>query len=539
MSGPSGFIPTSSGTGSASSLVERTPGIGEEEPEEDLALQLLFRGPAPNIAVAWTDAEIQAGSRAAAELVPAQNATCLHDFAKSLMSQPDGALGIVFITVEVRNSLKHSIVWQVAEFTEATQKFVGHRVSRHNDSLAFPRQAIFSLSTVEVLVSPTLPFLSLIMGSIALTTAAAVAKFPIPDKILVPSGARLNMLTHSLEVELRQHDGVFHSRLFVLLPREEGPSATAVAGDSTEASRRVVKAVPPGTHHWYLCDECMLVGSRTEEHVYSSMIFGGARTVPGSAIQLGIGLLLRMAPKEARNFLSLRITSSISFDSVTDMELLAIRYGTDKADSSRFQLGECARLGYRRVCNCQELLFRLFHLKPHVMAVWSAFATEILDLIEHGSVRFPGIASNGVVNRYVELVLQTFFAQLHSPGLSASGSDAALLLLKMDVSNDVFGRMQLDAELLNRGGGGVYKRAAQDVPAQAGIGVDSTTASVAKKPRGGEKGPAFCFLSFSVEGCKRGTSCKFSHKKPTSEAERAVIKAGVQQRNGTLRGDAF
>jgi hypothetical protein len=168
VSGPSGFIPTASGTGSASSL---------EEPEEDLALQLLFRGPAPNIAVAWTDAEIQAGSRAAMELVPAQNATCLQDFAKSLMSQPDGALGIVFITVEVRNSQKHRIVWQVAEFTEATQKFVGHRISRHNDSLAFPKQAIFSLSTVEVLVSPTLPFLSLIMGSLAATTAAAAAKF--------------------------------------------------------------------------------------------------------------------------------------------------------------------------------------------------------------------------------------------------------------------------------------------------------------------------------------------------------------------------
>jgi hypothetical protein len=69
--------------------------------------------------------------------------------------------------------------------------------------------------------------------------------------------------------------------------------------------------------------------------------------------------------------------------------------------------------------------------------------------------------------------------------------------------------------------------------------VDSTTASVAKKPRGDEKGPAFCFLSFSVEGCKRGTACKFSYKKSTSEAERAVIKAGVQQRNSTLRGDAF
>jgi hypothetical protein len=246
VSGPSGFIPTSSGTGSASSLLETTPRIEEEESEEDLALQLLFRGPAPNISVAWTDAEIRAGSRVAAELVPAQNATCLQDWAKAFMSQPHGALGLVFISVEVRNAQKHSIVWQVAEFTEATQKFVAHRISRHNDSLAFPKQSIFLLSTVEVLVSPTLPFLSLMMGIMAATTAAAAAKFPIPDKILVPSGVKLNMLTHSLDVELMRHDGVFHSRLSVLLPREEGPSATAVAGDSTEASRRVVEAVPPG-----------------------------------------------------------------------------------------------------------------------------------------------------------------------------------------------------------------------------------------------------------------------------------------------------
>jgi hypothetical protein len=59
------------------------------------------------------------------------------------------------------------------------------------------------------------------------------------------------------------------------------------------------------------------------------------------------------------------------------------------------------------------------------------------------------VASNGVINRYVEQVLQTFFAQLHSPGLSASGSDAALALLKLDVTNDVFVRLQLDAELKN------------------------------------------------------------------------------------------
>jgi hypothetical protein len=30
------------------------------------------------------------------------------------------------------------------------------------------------------------------------------------------------------------------------------------------------------------------------------------------------------------------------------------------------------------------------------------FAEQILDIIENGSERFPGIARNGVINRYVE-----------------------------------------------------------------------------------------------------------------------------------------
>jgi hypothetical protein len=254
-----------------------------------------------------------------------------------------------------------------------------------------------SLSTVEVLVSPTLHVLDLMIRAMNPILAVAVARFPLPDKIIVPSGPKWNPLTFALEFEVLRHDESWHSKLVVALPREEGPPAAAVTGENAEAGRRVARAVPTGTHHWYLCDESMLVGSRSEELVYSSMVFGGARSAPGAAIQLGIGLPLRMAPKEARNILSLRITSSLSFDTITDTELLAIRYGADKADMSRFHLGESARLAYRRVCNCQELLFRLFHLKPHVMAVWSAFAAQILDTIEHGEARFPGIASNGVI----------------------------------------------------------------------------------------------------------------------------------------------
>lgn len=514
----------------------------DEEEEEGAGLQNLFQEPPRNAAGAWTDAEIKAGSRAAAPLVTSQRATCLQACSKAIMTTPLVAPGLVFITVEVRNGMEHNVVWQILEFTEATQMLVAQRVSSHADNLNFPRRAMFSLSTVEVLVSPTLHFLDLMIKAMNPILAVAVARFPLPDKIIVPSGPKWNPLTFSLEFEVLRHDESWHSKLVVALPREEGPPAAAVTGENAEAGRRVARAVPTGTHHWYLCDESMLVGSRSEELVYSSMVFGGARSAPGAAIQLGIGLPLRMAPKEARNILSLRITSSLSFDTITDTELLAIRYGADKADMSRFHLGESARLAYRRVCNCQELLFRLFHLKPHVMAVWSAFAAQILDTIEHGEARFPGIASNGVINRYVEQVLQTFFAQLHSPGLSASGSDAALTLLRLDVTNDVFVRFQLDAELKHRGGGnggggggGQKRPPPEEFPTASGA-----PPATSKKPReGGDKKAAFCFAYFGTDGCTRGSGCRFSHKKPTSEAEKVVIQAGVQQRNGTLRGDAF
>jgi hypothetical protein len=169
-------------------------------------------------------------------------------------------------------------VWQISEFAEATQKFIAQRASSHPDSFAFPTRATFSLSTVEVLISPTLPCLTLMLGKMALSKASAVARFPIPDRIMVPSGPKVNDLTHSLDFEVRKHDGTFHARLAVALPRDEGPPAAAAAGENTEASRRVARAVPAGTHHWYLCDDCMLVGSRSEEMVYSSMIFGGARS---------------------------------------------------------------------------------------------------------------------------------------------------------------------------------------------------------------------------------------------------------------------
>jgi hypothetical protein len=45
-----------------------------------------------------------------------------------------------------------------------------------------------------------------------------------------------------------------------------------------------------------------------------------------------------------------------------------------------------------------------------------------------------------VINRYVENVLQAFFAQIHAPGLTAVFADAMLASLKLDVTSAVFTR---------------------------------------------------------------------------------------------------
>jgi hypothetical protein len=42
---------------------------------------------------------------------------------------------------------------------------------------------------------------------------------------------------------------------------------------------------------------------------------------------------------------------------------------------------------------------------------------------------FPGITRNGVVNKCVENVLQTLFAQVYTPGLTFVTADAALAAL--------------------------------------------------------------------------------------------------------------
>jgi hypothetical protein len=114
------------------------------------------------------------------------------------MAAPQVGLGWVFVTMETRNTKVHNVVWQIEVFTEATQKFVAKRTSTHPTNLGFPSNAVFSLSTVEVLVSPTLPFLNQIIEAMGPTKVAAAARFPLADKIVVPSGPTFNAFSTAL-----------------------------------------------------------------------------------------------------------------------------------------------------------------------------------------------------------------------------------------------------------------------------------------------------------------------------------------------------
>jgi hypothetical protein len=55
-------------------------------------------------------------------------------------------------------------VWQIIEFQEAAQVFRAQRTSVHSETLLFSLHAIFSVSTVEVLITPTLPFLNEVLA---------------------------------------------------------------------------------------------------------------------------------------------------------------------------------------------------------------------------------------------------------------------------------------------------------------------------------------------------------------------------------------
>jgi hypothetical protein len=335
-SSSSGFVPAAHATRAVTARAAeaaagaaadgRVRGVSAEE----RAFQALFQGEGRADLLDGMAVDVMKGSQLAASLVIKQCATSLANSAKALMGNPQGLPGLVFILVDEGEAGPIHVLWQVAEFQDTTQTVFAKRVSEHAQR-DIAEEVSFPLSAVEVLIAPTLPFLEKLIATLGGAREAAVAKFPIPGNISTVSFGKLNVTTNALEFDLLHVDGIVRRKLRVDMVSSTG--ATGAGTMEGQDTARRVKTVPAGTHHWFMCDECMLVGSRSEEIVFSAMIHGGARSRPGDSLQLGIGLYLRMPPKEARNLLSLRITSSTSFDLISESELMAMRYGTDKADT--------------------------------------------------------------------------------------------------------------------------------------------------------------------------------------------------------------
>jgi hypothetical protein len=89
-----------------------------------------------------------------------QCATSVEGASNALMEHPQWLVGFVFILIDVDedNGVKCHVVWQIVDFHETTQTVVAKRVSdyKHREMVD---QTSFPLSTVEVLITLTLPFL--------------------------------------------------------------------------------------------------------------------------------------------------------------------------------------------------------------------------------------------------------------------------------------------------------------------------------------------------------------------------------------------
>jgi hypothetical protein len=115
------------------------------------------------------------------------------------LATPEVVVGLVFMTVVTRADVSCNVVWQIMEFQEAAQVFRAQRMSVHPETLLFPFHANFSVSTVEVLISPTLPFLNQVLDTLGTLKATTVASFPIPERIIVPSAPNMNLVTHAMD----------------------------------------------------------------------------------------------------------------------------------------------------------------------------------------------------------------------------------------------------------------------------------------------------------------------------------------------------
>jgi hypothetical protein len=110
----------------------------------------------------------------AASLVIKQCATSVASDAKVLMEHPQWLTDLVFIVIEEGEGRKHHVVWQIVAFQEATQKVVTKRVSEH-ENIEMAEETSFPLSTGEVLIAPTLPFLDRMLTAMGQSRDAVLA----------------------------------------------------------------------------------------------------------------------------------------------------------------------------------------------------------------------------------------------------------------------------------------------------------------------------------------------------------------------------
>jgi hypothetical protein len=204
---------TGSATRSTSQILEEdgtrsNPQISEEEG----ALQALFAGGIQGGNAGENEGvDVMKGSERAAALVMKQCATSVANSAKALMEHPQWLLGLVFILVDESDGvLPCHVVWQIAEFRDATQTVVAKRVHARHD---IAEQISIPLSTVEVLIAPTLPFLEKMIATMGAPREAATAKFPISGNILTVSFGKWNRSTNAMEFDLLHVDGSIRNKL--------------------------------------------------------------------------------------------------------------------------------------------------------------------------------------------------------------------------------------------------------------------------------------------------------------------------------------
>jgi hypothetical protein len=84
-----------------------------------------------------------------------------------------------------------------------------------------------------------------------------VAESPVAANILTVSFGKFNKAMSRMELEMLHVDGAVRNKLLVSVTSNTGLAGINIL-ERQDLTRRV-KTVPTGTHHWFLCDKCMLM----------------------------------------------------------------------------------------------------------------------------------------------------------------------------------------------------------------------------------------------------------------------------------------